>query len=77
MKEYNLKKKKVLVVGSRTSDLALWQTHFVKNEIEAIYQFEVVGILPVSEDMLTGGVFVLRFPNHPITKELRNLITRF
>ena len=48
MKANNLKENNVLVVGSRTSDLALWQTHFVKNEIEKFNQEVQVVIKPVT-----------------------------
>lgn len=48
MKENNLKKDKVLVLGSRTSDLALWQTHFVKNEIEKFNKEVEVLIKPIT-----------------------------
>jgi len=48
MKANNLKENNVLVVGSRTSDLALWQTHFVKNEIEKFNKEVQVVIKPIT-----------------------------
>jgi len=48
MKDNNLKKDNILVIGSRTSDLALWQTHFIKNEIEKLNQEIEVLIKPIT-----------------------------
>jgi len=72
MKENNLKKDNVLVLGSRTSDLALWQTHFVRNEIEKFNKDVEVVIKPIT----TKGDKIIDIPLSDIgdkglfTKEL-------
>jgi MinD-like ATPase involved in chromosome partitioning or flagellar assembly len=51
----------------------------VKQEIEKLYQLDVAGVIPVSEDMLAlpdGEIFVLNFPAHPITHTLQNLAAK-
>ena len=51
----------------------------VKQEIEEIYQLDVVGVISVSEDMLVlpdGAIFVLNYPAHPITRTFQDLIEK-
>ena len=48
----------------------------VKERVEAIYGCEVLAVLPHSDEMMTlasSGIFVLRFPDHPITVNLRQV----
>jgi MinD-like ATPase involved in chromosome partitioning or flagellar assembly len=48
----------------------------VKARVEGAYQAEVAAILPHSEEMMTlasAGVFVTRFPDHPITAILQKV----
>jgi len=48
----------------------------VKTRIERTYNCQVAAVLPHSDEMMTlasEGVFVLRYPEHPITQSLKNL----
>lgn len=48
----------------------------VKERVEAIYGCEVLAVLPHSDEMMTlasSGIFVFRFPDHPITVTLRQV----
>lgn len=48
----------------------------VKKRAEQAYNCEVGAVLPHSDEMMTlasNGVFVIRYPDHPITTQLRNL----
>lgn len=50
----------------------------VKAQVEELYSCDVAAVLPHSDEMMalaSAGVFVLRFPNHPITKALDNVVT--
>ena len=51
----------------------------VQQEIEKVYHLDVAGVLPVYEEMLAlpdGELFVLNYPNHPITRTLQSLTNR-
>ena len=51
----------------------------VKARVEQTYNCDVGAVLPHSDEMMTlasAGVFVLRYPNHPITQSLRNVANR-
>lgn len=51
----------------------------VKTRVEQTYNTEVVGILPHSDDMMalaSAGVFAIRFPDHPISKQLGKVVDR-
>ncbi len=48
----------------------------VKARVERAYNAQVAAVLPHSDEMMTlasGGVFVTRFPDHPITAMLREV----
>jgi MinD-like ATPase involved in chromosome partitioning or flagellar assembly len=48
----------------------------VKARVERTYNCEVAAVLPHSDEIMTlasEGVFVLRYPDHPITETLREL----
>jgi len=48
-------------------------------EVERAYQAPVIGVLPESPDMLelgSSGLFSLRFPDHPLTREIRRVAAR-
>lgn len=50
----------------------------LQNQVEQIYRAKVAAVLPHSDEMMalaSRGVFVLKFPNHPITQKLQNVIT--
>lgn len=51
----------------------------VKARVEQIYDCEVAAVLPHSDEMMTlasAGVFVLHYPNHQVTSELRQVTAR-
>ena len=51
----------------------------VKARVEKTYRCEVAGVLPHSEEMMTlasSGIFVLRYPNHPVTGILKQIAAR-
>jgi MinD-like ATPase involved in chromosome partitioning or flagellar assembly len=48
----------------------------VKERVTQAYRAEVAAVIPHSEELLTlasGGIFVLRYPDHPVTKRLEQL----
>jgi MinD-like ATPase involved in chromosome partitioning or flagellar assembly len=51
----------------------------VRARVEQTYQAEVAAVLPHSDEMMTlasGGIFALRYPDHPITASLRHVAER-
>jgi len=51
----------------------------VRARVERIYQIEVAGLLPHSDDMMalaSAGVFSIKFPDHPISKIYRQVVTQ-
>ena len=51
----------------------------LKKKIEAIYSCPVAGIIPHSEELMalaSGGVFSLKYPEHPVTKIYREVAAR-
>ncbi len=51
----------------------------VRNRVEQIYKCDVAAILPHSDEMMTlasSGIFALRYPDHPITLGLKNVIAK-
>jgi septum site-determining protein MinD len=48
----------------------------VKTQVESQYNCDVAAVLPHSDEMMTlasSGIFVLRYPNHPITASLKQV----
>lgn len=48
----------------------------IQRQVEKTYECDVAAVLPHSDEMMTlasSGVFVLRYPNHPITAKLRQV----
>jgi len=48
----------------------------VRQKVEAAYGAPVVGVLPLTDDMVrlaSSGVFCLHFPDHPLTHQLRDI----
>jgi septum site-determining protein MinD len=48
----------------------------LKQQVENTYQTPVAGIFPLTEEMMmlgSSGLFVLRFPGHPFTKEVQRV----
>lgn len=51
----------------------------VKAHVEETYDCEVAAVLPHSEEMMmlgSAGLFVLRYPDHPVTAEFRQAAAR-
>ena len=51
----------------------------VKARVEQTYRCEVAAVLPHSDEMMTlasAGIFVLRYPDHPITAALKQVVTK-
>ncbi len=51
----------------------------VKDRVEKTYNCEVAAVLPHSDEMMTlasSGVFVLKYPDHPITQAYKSLSER-
>jgi MinD-like ATPase involved in chromosome partitioning or flagellar assembly len=51
----------------------------LKARVEQIYDCEVAGVLPHSDDMMalaSAGIFALRFPDHPVTVKLKEIANR-
>jgi MinD-like ATPase involved in chromosome partitioning or flagellar assembly len=49
----------------------------LRAQVQEIYRAEVAAVLPHSDEMMTlasRGVFVMNFPNHPITQSLKNVV---
>ena len=52
----------------------------VKAQVERAYNAEVAAVLPHSDEMMalaSAGVFVTRYPRHPITRTLKQVVDRF
>lgn len=53
---------------------AVFDAADVKARVEQTYQCDVAAVLPHSDEMMalaSGGIFVLRYPDHPITAALK------
>jgi septum site-determining protein MinD len=51
----------------------------VENHVEEIYGCEVAAVLPHADEMMvlsSAGIFVLRYPDHPVTELYRQVATR-
>jgi MinD-like ATPase involved in chromosome partitioning or flagellar assembly len=49
----------------------------VRAQVEQIYDCPVAAVLPHSDEMMvlaSGGIFALRYPQHPMTTELKRLV---
>ena len=49
----------------------------VRKQVETTYNATVAGVLPNSQEMMelaSGGLFCLRFPDHPISKEIESVL---
>ncbi len=58
---------------------AVFDANEVKARVERIYNCPVAGVIPHSDDMMalaSGGVFALRYPNHPLTDRIREIVTQ-
>ncbi len=55
---------------------AVFDARDVKEHVEHIYNCPVAGVLPHSDEMMalaSGGIFVLRYPDHPLTERIREI----
>ncbi len=51
----------------------------VKALVERTFNAEVIAVLPHSDEMMalaSAGIFVTRFPNHPITQSMQRVVAR-
>lgn len=58
---------------------AVFDLNEVKQRVEKTYNAEVAAVLPHSDEMMTlasSGVFVLKYPDHPISQQYRQLAKR-
>ena len=52
----------------------------VKSRMEQLYDCEVAAVLPHSDEMMvlaSSDIFVLRYPDHPITGKLKQVVANF
>jgi MinD-like ATPase involved in chromosome partitioning or flagellar assembly len=55
---------------------AVFDANDVRARVEQVYEIPVGAILPHSDEMMalaSSGFFILRYPEHPISKELKNV----
>jgi MinD-like ATPase involved in chromosome partitioning or flagellar assembly len=58
---------------------AVFDLDEVKEEVEETYGCEVAAVLPHSEEMMilaSAGIFVLQYPKHPITANLKQALAK-
>jgi MinD-like ATPase involved in chromosome partitioning or flagellar assembly len=51
----------------------------VKARVESLYQVEVAGIIPHSDDLMnlaSEGVFSMRYPDHPVAAIYRQIAAK-
>lgn len=51
----------------------------IKDSVESIYNTEVIGVMPLSEDLVDLGssdIFSLRYPDHPWSKTIINIVDK-
>ena len=51
----------------------------VKSSVERTYDCDVAAVLPHSDEMMTlasAGIFVLRYPDHPVTMALKQIAAK-
>src|SRR5262249_36501741 len=54
-------------------------TGVLRAQVEAMYKAEVASILPLSTEMVrmgSGDIFCNRYPDHPLTAEMSNVVRR-
>jgi MinD-like ATPase involved in chromosome partitioning or flagellar assembly len=58
---------------------SVFNSEEVRTRVEKTYQCEVAAVIPHSEEMMTlasAGVFVLRYPDHPVTGLYRQVASK-
>jgi MinD-like ATPase involved in chromosome partitioning or flagellar assembly len=66
---------KLLMVVNKTP--MVFDFNEVKKRVEQTYDATVAAVLPHSDEMMTlasAGVFVLNYPDHPITQQLKQVV---
>ena len=66
----------VLVVNKTPS---VFDPEEVRQRVEKAYQCEVTAVLPHADELMalsSGGIFALRYPDHPVTALLRQIAVR-
>lgn len=66
----------VLIVNKVPPSLS---TSELKTRVEQTYNCEVAGVIPHSDEMMTlasSGIFVLKYPQHPVTNTYRQIAAR-
>jgi len=66
---------KLLMVVNKTP--AVFDFNEVKKRVEQTYNATVAAVLPHSDEMMTlasAGIFVLNYPDHPITEQLKQVV---
>ncbi len=56
---------------------ASWDPEQVRKQVEQHYNATVAAVIPHSDEMMTlasAGVFSIKYPDHPVTKNLRTLV---
>jgi MinD-like ATPase involved in chromosome partitioning or flagellar assembly len=56
---------------------AVFDPKEVQEQVEQTYRCKVAAVLPHSDEMMalmSAGIFVLHYPDHPITHSLRNVV---
>lgn len=51
----------------------------LRKKVEEIYNCEVAGVLPLSEDVVrlgSAGIFSLHYPDHPFTQTIKNIASK-
>jgi septum site-determining protein MinD len=65
---------RMVLVVNKTPDV--FDSGDVKQQVEATYQCPVAAVLPHSDDLMilsSRGIFVLRYPDHPLTGLYRQI----
>ncbi len=55
---------------------AVFDVEEVRAHVERVYNCPVAGVLPHSDEMMalaSGGIFVMRYPHHPLSERIREI----
>jgi septum site-determining protein MinD len=65
---------RMVLVVNKTPEV--FDSNDVRQRVEAAYQCPVAAVLPHSDDLMvlsSAGIFVLRYPDHPLTELYRDV----
>jgi septum site-determining protein MinD len=68
---------RMVLVVNKTPEV--FDSNDVRQRVEATYQCPVAAVLPHSDDLMvlsSAGIFVLRYPDHPLTELYRDVARR-